>query len=95
MRRQRKIRRKPTAAAVVVGTFCFLLSACIVVGIGVLLFPYAKQYLNKTVLIILLSIASFPLVLTVMWLTLFFMETIEKIFGVSFRTKSGFQNDEY
>jgi hypothetical protein len=88
MRRQRKIRRKPTAAAVVVGTFCFLLSACIVVGIGVLLFPYAKQYLNNTVLLILLSVGSLPFVFILFWLMLFFMETIEKIFGVRFRTKS-------
>ena len=87
MRRQRKIRRKPTAAAVVVGTFCFLLSACIVVGIGVLLFPYAKQYLNNTVLLILLSVGSLPFVFILFWLMLFFMETIEKIFGVRFRTK--------
>jgi hypothetical protein len=93
--KQKKSRRKPTVAAVIVGTFCFLLSACIVIGSSILLFLYAKQYLNKTVLIILLSIGSFPLVLTVIWLMLLFMKTIEKIFGVSFRTKSGFQNDEY
>jgi hypothetical protein len=94
MRRQRKIRRKPTAAAVVVGTFCFLLSACIVVGIGVLLFPYAKQYLNNTVLLILLSVGSLPFVFILFWLMLFFMETIEKIFGVRFRTKSRILKDE-
>jgi hypothetical protein len=28
-------------------------------------------------------------VFLVLWLTLFFMNSIEKIFGVSFRTKSG------
>ena len=94
MRRQRKIRRKPTAAAVVVGMFCFLLSACIVVGIGVLLFPYAKQYLNNTVLLILLSVGSLPFVFILFWLMLFFMETIEKIFGVRFRTKSRILKDE-
>ena len=87
MSRQKKIRRKPTAAAVIVGTFCFLLSACIVVGIGVLLFPYAKQYLNNTVLLILLSVGSLPFVFILLWLMLFFVETIEKLIGVSFRTK--------
>ena len=90
----KKIRRKPTAAAVTVVTLCFLLSAFIIFGSGLLLFPYAKQYVNMTVLIILLSIGFFPILLLLFWLTLFFVEAIEKMFGVTFRTKSGFQNDE-
>lgn len=93
-KRQKKIRRKPTAAAVIVGTFCFSLSACIVVGISILLFPYAKQYLNKTVLIILIYVGSLPIVCILLWLMVFFMNKIEKLFGVSFITKSEVQNDE-
>jgi ABC-type dipeptide/oligopeptide/nickel transport system permease component len=89
----KKTSRKPTAAAVIVGTFCFLLSVCIVIGVGILLFPYAKQYLNKTVLFILLSVGSLPLVFILFWLTVYFMGKIEKLFGVSFRTKSGIEKD--
>jgi hypothetical protein len=89
----KKIYRKPTAAAVTVFTFCFLLSAFIIFGSGLLLFPYAKQYVNKTVLIIILSIGSFPILFLLFWLTLFFVGAIEKMFGVTFRTKSGFQNN--
>ena len=91
--RNKKICRKPTAAAVTVGTFCFLLSAFIIFGSCILLFLYAKPYVNKTVLIILLSIGSFPILFLLYWLTLFFVGAIEKMFGVTFRTKSGFQNN--
>ena len=73
---------------------CFLLSASIVVGASILLFLFAKQYLNKTLLFILLFIVSLPLVFILLWLMLFFMETIEKIFGVRFRTKSRILKDE-
>jgi|TARA_B100000315_G_C14424515_1_gene517179 hypothetical protein len=92
--KQKKIRRKPTIAAVIVGTICFVFSATIISGLCILLFPYAKQYINKNVFIILLSVGSFPAVFLVLWLTLFFMNSIEKIFGVSFRTKSGIEKNE-
>ena len=90
---QKKIRRKPTVAAVLVGTICFLFSIGIVGGLGILLFPYAKQYMNKTVFVIIASIGALPSTFIVMWLTVFFMETIEKLFGFQFRTKSGIEKD--
>ena len=95
MSKQIKIRRKPTIATVVVGTCCFLLSLAIVFGAGFLAFLYLKQYLNKAIVVIaVLSVGSLPLVMATMWLTVFFMETVEKIFGISFRTKSGIKKDE-
>lgn len=95
MSKQKKMRRKPTVAAVIVGTFCLLFSMTIVFGAGILAFLYLKQYLNKAiVVIVVLSVGSLPLVMATMWLTVFFMETIEKIFGISFRTKSGIKKDE-
>ena len=94
MSRQKKIRRRPTTTAVVIGMLCFLLSASMIVSASILIFLFAKQYLNKTLLFILLSIVSLPLVYILFWLMLFFMETIEKIFGVRFRTKSRILKDE-
>ena len=95
MSKQKKIRRGSTLFAVIVGTICFLLSVSIVFGAGIFAFLYAKPYLNKTLVIIFLSAGPLPLVMATMWITLFVMETIEKIFGVSFRTKSGIEKNEY
>jgi hypothetical protein len=94
--KQKKIRRKPTKISVVVGTICFFLSFGIITGICIFIFSFAKQFLNSTVLYILFSVASFPLVFIVLWLTVFLMETFEKISGISLRTKSQlkeFRND--
>lgn len=90
---QNKIRRTPTKPAIVVGTFCFLLSIAIIVGVCMFVFPYAKQNLHAYVFYILLAVGTLPLCMTILWLTLFLMICIEKIFGVSFRTKSGLGKD--
>jgi len=86
--KQKIIRRKPTMIAVVVGTICLFLSFGILTGICIFIFPFAKQFLNSTVLNIVFYVAPFPLLFVVFWLTVFLMETFEKITGISLRTKS-------
>ena len=61
----------------------------IVLGVCTFVFLYAKQHLHAYVIYILLAVGTLPLVMAVIWLMLFLMNCIEKIFGVSFRTKSG------
>jgi len=91
---QKKSRRKLTAAAVIVGSICFLFSFCLIFGIFIFALLYLKQYINNTILLIIFGIATLPLVVAIMWLTVFLMESIEKLFGIRFRTKSGLQEDE-
>jgi len=91
---QNKIRRKPTTAAVIVGSICFLFSFCLIFGIFIFVFLYLKQYVNNTILLVMFGIGTLPLVVAIIWLTVFLMESIEKLFGIRFRTTSGFQEND-
>ena len=80
-------RRKPTAAAIIVGVICMLLSLAIVAGIGVLLFIGIEQ-LNRTAAVIFLWVGTLPWVILWLWLTVTLMDYFEKMTGISLRTKS-------
>jgi EamA domain-containing membrane protein RarD len=88
MTKQKKIRRKPTKIAIVVGTISFFLSCGIITGICIFIFPFAKQFLNSIVLNIVFYVVPFLLLFIALWLTVFFMETFEKITGINLRTTS-------
>ncbi len=79
--------RKPTAAAIIVGVVCMLLSFTVVAGIGVLLFIGIKQ-LNRTAAVVFLWVGTLPWAILWLWVTVMLMECFEKMTGISLRTKS-------
>ncbi len=87
MSQPRKPGRRPTVTAIIVGTLCFLLSLGIVAGIGFLIFLWAKQ-MNSTLVVVLKWAGPLPLVIVILWLTLFLMNLFEKATGISLRTRS-------
>ena len=93
MSQPRKLRRRPTATAIIVGTLCFLLSLGIVAGIGFLLFQWAKQ-MNPTLVVVLVWAGPLPLVIVVLWFTMFLMELFEKTTGIHLRTRSSRAMDD-
>ena len=82
-----KLRRRPTATAIFVGTLCFLASLGVVTGIGYLVFLWLKQ-VSPTLGVVLTWAGPLPLVIVVGWLTLFLMNLFEKATGISLRTRS-------
>ena len=87
MSRRKKLGRRPTPIAIIVGTLCFLLSLATVAGIGVLVFQCMKQ-VSPALAVVLAWGGPLPLVIVVMWLTLLLMDLFEKTTGMSLRTRS-------
>jgi hypothetical protein len=87
MRHSKKLTRKPTGPAVIVGTVCFLLSISVVGVSGIFLLLWIKQ-VNQAAGLVFLWVGPLPLVIIVMWLTVFLMDLFEKTTGTSLRTKS-------
>tara|TARA_Y100001968_G_C18729118_1_gene423652 strand:- start:55 stop:333 length:279 start_codon:yes stop_codon:yes gene_type:complete len=84
---QRKVTRRPTATALVVGAISMLLSCAILAGLGLLLFSWISQ-MNRTIAGIALWVGALPWVVLWLWLTVTLMECFEKVSGISLRTKS-------
>ncbi|MCH2134193.1 MAG: hypothetical protein MK116_10625 [Phycisphaerales bacterium] len=83
----RKPRRKPTKTAILVGSICFIISFAVIGIPGFLLLFWLKQVFPGLGALVL-WLGPLPLVIAVMWLTLFLMERYEKATGTSLRTRS-------
>ncbi len=82
-----RLRRKPTATAVLVGVLCLLLSLGVVGGIGFLVLFWLRQ-VSPTLGVVLIWAGPLPLVIVVGWSTLLLMDLFEKTTGLSLRTRS-------
>ncbi|MCH2152902.1 MAG: hypothetical protein MK089_06130 [Phycisphaerales bacterium] len=87
MRKQNKLRRRPTAAAVIVGCLSLLLSLALVGSCFIFVLLWLKQT-SPSLGRVLLWVGPLPLLMTVIWLTLFLMDLFERSTGSSLRTKS-------
>ena len=87
MSKQNKLRRRPTAAAVIVGCLSLLLSLALVGSCFIFILLWLKQA-SPSLGAVLLWAGPLPLVIVVGWLTLFLMDLFERSTGISLRTKS-------
>ena len=87
MNSREKLRRKPTVEAVFVGLVCFLLSLGAVGFVGFLMLLAIKQ-VSQPYGTLLFWIGPLPLVIAVIWMTVFLMDLYENSTGRTLRTRS-------
>lgn len=83
-----KRRRSPRAIAILVFIVSFVLSFGIVAGLGYVLVLGAKL-VHPTLASVLLWGGTIPLVIGVLWLSVFLVNVFEKTTRISLRTESG------
>ena len=85
-----KIRRRPTATAILVGTVCFVISCACIFGPSIYVY-FLLRSMSPALSHILLwvgPVALFPVVVLALWFTVVLMEWFEKSTGISLRTRS-------
>ena len=93
MPNQKKLRRKPTRTAVVVGAASFLVSLCIGIGCFVLILDWLHGA-SPTAATVVLYVGSLPWLLLIVWLAAALMGGYERLTGTSLRTKSARMQEE-
>ena len=85
-----KLRRRPTATAILVGSVCFVISSVCIFGPSIYGFVVLKSTFPALghVLSWVGPVALFPVVFLVLWFTVVLMEWFEKSTGLSLRTRS-------
>lgn len=93
MANAKKLHRKPTKVAFLVGVASFLLSLFIGGGVFFMLMEWLHA-VSPTAATVVLYVGSLPWFLLIMWLTLVLMSGYERLTGTSLRTKSARMQEE-